>query len=132
VVEDLFIVALGDSFASGESNPDKPVQFSASREMVYDPTLVRDQVAARTPAKGAMCRTMGWPRAKTSSTPKVLPRRYMDDEAAERFYKLNSPNFVAASTRPPRAGSAATATARNTVILSASRSSLRSRTAIAR
>ena len=29
VVEDLFIVALGDSFASGESNPDRPVQFSA-------------------------------------------------------------------------------------------------------
>src|SRR5271166_1280348 len=37
VVEDLFIVALGDSFASGESNPDRPVQFSADREMVYDP-----------------------------------------------------------------------------------------------
>src|SRR5262249_3899521 len=31
VVEDLFIVALGDSFASGESNPDRPVQFSAGR-----------------------------------------------------------------------------------------------------
>ena len=32
VVEDLFIVVLGDFFASGESNPDKPVQFSPSRE----------------------------------------------------------------------------------------------------
>jgi hypothetical protein len=39
VVEDLFIVALGDSFASGESNPDRPVQFSGEREMVYDPML---------------------------------------------------------------------------------------------
>jgi len=40
VVEDLFIVALGDSFASGESNPDRPVQFSATREMVYDPKML--------------------------------------------------------------------------------------------
>ena len=45
VVEDVFIVALGDSFASGESNPDRPVQFSPSREMVYDPTLLQDEVA---------------------------------------------------------------------------------------
>ena len=45
VVEDIFIVALGDSFASGESNPDRPVQFSPSREMVYDPTLLQDEVA---------------------------------------------------------------------------------------
>ena len=40
VVEDLFIVALGDSFASGESNPDRPVQFSPAREMVYDPIVL--------------------------------------------------------------------------------------------
>jgi len=96
VVEDLFIVALGDSFASGESNPDKPVQFSASREMVYDPTLVRDQVAARTPAKGAVVPNYGLASSEDQFNPKVLPRRYMDDEAAERFYKLNSPEFVAA------------------------------------
>ena len=47
VVEDLFIVALGDSFASGESNPDRPVQFSAAREMVYDPKLLRDEESHR-------------------------------------------------------------------------------------
>ena len=55
VVEDIFIVALGDCFASGESNPDRPVQFSPSREMVYDPTLLqrrgRDGPAARNPAR---------------------------------------------------------------------------------
>ena len=45
VVEDIFIVALGDSFASGESNPDRPVQFSPSRELVYDPTLLDDRLA---------------------------------------------------------------------------------------
>ena len=49
VVEDIFIVALGDSFASGESNPDRPVQFSPVREMVYDPKLLRDEVAANEP-----------------------------------------------------------------------------------
>src|SRR5262249_32099202 len=33
-VEDLLVVGLGDSFASGDSNPDRPVTFSAVREMV--------------------------------------------------------------------------------------------------
>jgi hypothetical protein len=56
VVEDLFIVALGDSFASGESNPDRPVQFSAEREMVYDPTLLREDVAARGQGRGGRLR----------------------------------------------------------------------------
>ena len=31
VVEDVLVVALGDSFASGESNPDRPVVFSGTR-----------------------------------------------------------------------------------------------------
>ncbi len=48
VVQDLFIVSLGDSFASGESNPDRPVVFSGTREMTYDPNIAReDQVATR-------------------------------------------------------------------------------------
>jgi hypothetical protein len=49
VVDDVFLVALGDSFASGESNPDRPVVFSAAREMVYDPVNVeaRDHFASR-------------------------------------------------------------------------------------
>jgi hypothetical protein len=48
-VEDVFVVAMGDSFASGESNPDRPVTFSAGREMVYDPvnTYQRDRMATR-------------------------------------------------------------------------------------
>jgi hypothetical protein len=99
VVEDLFIVALGDSFASGESNPDKPVQFSPSREMVYDPTLLREQVAARTPAKSAAPSAMpgyGLASGDDQYNPKVLPRRLMDDEVAERFHRLASPEFVAA------------------------------------
>jgi len=36
-VNDLFIVGMGDSFASGEGNPDVPVQFSPTRSIDYDP-----------------------------------------------------------------------------------------------
>jgi len=100
VVEDLFIVAVGDSFASGESNPDRPVQFSADREMVYDPKLLRDEVASKdldkkAPALGSTTPGFGLASQEDQYNPKVLPRRYMDDEAAERFYKLNSPEFRA-------------------------------------
>src|SRR5207249_8564829 len=84
VVDDLFIVALGDSFASGESNPDRPVQFSPAREMVYDPVVLTAQAEPRPIAKAAM------PRYGLASNeaynPKVLPRRCMADEAAGRFH----------------------------------------------
>ena len=92
VVEDLFIVALGDSFASGESNPDRPVQFSAGREMVYEPALLRAGLVSRMPAK----RAPSYGLASTDYNPRVLPRRFMEDEAAERFYGLGSPQFTAA------------------------------------
>ena len=36
-VEDVFVVAMGDSFMSGESNPDRPVSFSPSRAPVGIP-----------------------------------------------------------------------------------------------
>jgi hypothetical protein len=98
VVEDLFVVAFGDSFASGESNPDKPVQFSPDREMVYDPRLLREEVASRepdpkAPALGSAAPGFGLASADDQYNPKVLPRRYMDDEVAERFYKLGSDDF---------------------------------------
>jgi hypothetical protein len=98
VVEDLFIVAFGDSFASGESNPDRPVQFSADREMVYDPKLLRDEMASKdldkkAPALGSAAPGFGLASAEDQYNPKVLPRRYMEDEAAERFYKLASQDF---------------------------------------
>jgi hypothetical protein len=93
IVEDLFIVALGDSFASGESNPDQPVQFSASREMVYDPSLAQSYGVARmAPDKSKP----GYGLASGDSNPRVLPRRYMEDEAADRYYPLGSREFVAA------------------------------------
>jgi hypothetical protein len=89
VVEDLFIVALGDSFASGESNPDRPVTFSAVREMVYDPIAVAQGPGTPQP-------NYGLASAPDQYNPKVLPRRYMEDEAAERFHKPGSPEFAAA------------------------------------
>jgi hypothetical protein len=95
VVEDLFIVALGDSFASGESNPDKPVQFSADRQMVYDPTLVREGVASNVPATNAQP-GFGLASSDDQVDPKVLPRRFMDDEVAERFHAPGSRDFQAA------------------------------------
>jgi hypothetical protein len=98
VVEDLFIVALGDSFASGEGNPDRPVQFSASRAMVYDPTLLRDETAMMTTKRpaGATPKHGTYETASSGYDPKVLPRRYLEDEAKGRFDKLDSPEFRAA------------------------------------
>ena len=37
VVRDVLIVGLGDSFAAGEGNPDKPVSLSQNQSMMYDP-----------------------------------------------------------------------------------------------
>jgi hypothetical protein len=67
--------------------------------MVYDPTVPREQVAARTPAKSAVPSAMpgyGLASGDDHYNPKVLPRRLMDDEVAERFHRLASPEFVAA------------------------------------
>jgi hypothetical protein len=100
VIEDLFIVALGDSFASGESNPDKPVQFSPAREMVYDPKLLRDDVASLGPKRGkpALGAMPGFGLASGDDqiNPKVLPRRLMEDEVAERYNRLTSAAFQTA------------------------------------
>ena len=94
VVEDLFIVALGDSFASGESNPDRPVTFSGAREMVYDPALAREELAYRgleeKPKPG-----FDLASGDDQYNPKVLPRRYLADEAAEKYFALSSPEFQA-------------------------------------
>jgi hypothetical protein len=91
VVDDVLIIALGDSFASGESNPDRPVTFSASREMVYDPVMARDEVASRSvPAaeapKFGLASSQGY-------NPKALPRRLMEDERKDLSYRLSSSEF---------------------------------------
>jgi hypothetical protein len=57
--------------------------------------LLRAGVASRTPGKGT-APSYGLAASDDRYNPKVLPRRFMDDEAAERFYGLASPEFVAA------------------------------------
>lgn len=90
-VEDMFVVALGDSFASGESNPDRPVTFSPSREMVYDPILVADQFA-----NNRALGIMGKPQPDTKpdvGNPKALPKRVMGDEQNGTVFRLSSKEF---------------------------------------
>ena len=91
VVEDLLITALGDSFASGESNPDKPVTFSAIREMLYDPSMLREDVATRSVKPSQQ--TFSTASSSDQFDPKTLPRRLMEDEKKDLIYKLTSPEF---------------------------------------
>ncbi|KAA5601874.1 hypothetical protein [Blastochloris sulfoviridis] len=98
VVEDLLIVALGDSFASGDSNPDRPVVFSARREMVYDPTLLRDDIAALK-KQLAPVQTFGLASVAPDFDPKTLPRRRMEDEDRDIAFKLASREFTRAFER---------------------------------
>ena len=90
-VEDVFVVAMGDSFASGESNPDRPVTFSNSREMVYDPVNAVDHQAYRAIDQ------KGWKYGVTGSdggiNPKALPKRVMEDEEKGTVFKLSSREF---------------------------------------
>jgi len=96
MVEDLLVVALGDSFASGESNPDKPVTFSATEQMVYDPlNLNKPNLASH-----------GHPHHNGSDyevasspdefNPKALPKRLMEDEEKGLIYNPTSQEFLAA------------------------------------
>jgi lysophospholipase L1-like esterase len=96
-VEDVFVVAMGDSFASGESNPDRPVTFSNVREMVYDPINAHDQMAARKPAKANL--NYGVAAADSGINPKSLPKRLMEDEEKELIFKPTSREFQEAFDR---------------------------------
>ena len=44
-VSDLFIVGMGDSFASGDGNPDVPVQLSTTRSVDYEPANKKTRLA---------------------------------------------------------------------------------------
>jgi hypothetical protein len=97
VVDDVLIVALGDSFASGESNPDRPVTFSATRQMVYDPTMNREEQLAATQPKTPQ--NYGVASADQGFNPKVLPRRLLEDEEKSMQFPPGSPEFLAAFER---------------------------------
>lgn len=99
VVEDLLVVALGDSFASGESNPDRPVTFSATQQMLYDPVNVtanRDNLASRSLDKKES--TYGLASADEFN-PKALPKRLMEDEKKGFIYGPTSREFLDAFNR---------------------------------
>jgi lysophospholipase L1-like esterase len=96
VVEDLFVVALGDSFASGESNPDRPVVFSAAREMVYDPVNTREDVATRSMAQQPV---YGITSAGEAFDAKSLPKRRMEDEERGLIFRPTSSEFIDAFER---------------------------------
>jgi hypothetical protein len=96
-VEDVFVVAMGDSFASGESNPDRPVTFSNAREMVYDPTNLydRDRMASHVKKD----HNFGVAAADAQINPKSLPKRLMEDEEKSLVYKPSSREFLEAFDR---------------------------------
>jgi hypothetical protein len=93
VVEDLLVVALGDSFASGESNPDKPVTFG-NREIVYEP--VREEVATADGGGYATQRGQEPPQMAPGQNPRALPRRRIEDEDRGLQYRRTSQEFVKA------------------------------------
>lgn len=95
IVEDLLVVALGDSFASGESNPDRPVTFSATRQMLYDPVNVenRDNLASRDLNKSES--SFGLASADDFN-PKALPKRLMEDEEKSLVYGPTTREFLEA------------------------------------
>lgn len=97
VVEDLLVVGMGDSFASGESNPDRPVTFSATREMVYDPMAQREDVAftrSMKPVQANPAPMYGIASATDKFDPKNLPRRHLDDEKREIMFRPSSQEFA--------------------------------------
>jgi hypothetical protein len=89
-VQDIFVVAMGDSFMSGEGNPDRPVVFSANRQMVYDPTNsdTRDVASRSVPNP-----SFGVASAGDAFDPKALPKRMMEDEQRSLIYRPNSHEF---------------------------------------
>jgi lysophospholipase L1-like esterase len=97
-VEDVFVVAMGDSFASGESNPDRPVTFSNVREMVYDPVNQTDQMAFRS-IDSKKPSNYGVAAADFGVNPKSLPKRLMEDEEKGLIFKPTSREFLDAFNR---------------------------------
>ena len=94
VVDDVLVVALGDSFGSGEGNPDRPVTFSATRALDYrlpQPEAVVASMEGR--GRGRMRQTQFALADDRKYDPYVLPRRLMEDEQKGEQYDLRSEQF---------------------------------------
>jgi hypothetical protein len=93
-VEDLLVVALGDSFGSGEGNPDRPVTFSARRAMDYRLPVPEAVVASMDGRGRGRMRQPAFALADDRKyDPYVLPRRLMEDEQKGEQYDLRTEQF---------------------------------------
>lgn len=99
-VEDLLVVGLGDSFASGDSNADRPVTFSAARQMVYDPVNSdpREEMAMRSMKQSSKQQDFSL-ASGDNFDPKALPKRLLEDEERGLIYKPTSREFLDAFNR---------------------------------
>ena len=124
IVEDLFVVAMGDSFASGESNPDRPVTFSATRQMVYDPVNLQANQNLASRGNAGLPRRLGGRSVQPQGAAEAA-----DGGRAERagLRPEHARNFSMLSSRRARSGLARIAIARSMVIRSASAWGWRSR-----
>jgi hypothetical protein len=92
VVDDLLVIALGDSFGSGEGNPDRPVTFSAGRAMDYRlPGPVVASMEGR--GRGRMRQPQFALADDRKYDPYVLPRRLLEDEQKGELYNPGSEQF---------------------------------------
>jgi hypothetical protein len=102
VVDDVLVVSLGDSFASGESNPDRPVTFG-NRQTVYEP--VREELArldggfAPQSGRNSPLPPSGLLTAPPPTNPRALPRRLMEDEEKGEQFRRASQEFLRAFNR---------------------------------
>lgn len=58
-VEDILVVGMGDSFASGEGNPDVPVRFDRKRFVVYGPNIHDKKAGRAYPTRAGDWRVVG-------------------------------------------------------------------------
>jgi hypothetical protein len=85
VVDDILVVALGDSFASGEGNPDVPVTFSPDTPLDYQPPLEMT---------GAMLAKRRPVPPLVQGAPYILPSRVIAGNTPEHVTKrIGSPAF---------------------------------------
>ena len=93
VVEDLLVVALGDSFSSGEGNPDRPVSWSDVRAMDYRLPLPEAATASMDGRGKGRVRRMAIAADTRSYDPFILPKRLMQDEEEGLQYNPRTDQF---------------------------------------
>jgi hypothetical protein len=93
VVQDLLVAALGDSFSSGEGNPDRPITWSDSRAMDYRAPLSEAATASMDGRGKGRVRRPPIAGDARSYDPYVLPRRLLEDEENGLQYNPRTEQF---------------------------------------